>query len=194
MSPPFIRHRWQLRCFTEVGQDAFLSGLVGSHSGNMSLRDGLRVVITRHGARLGRLSRAGLVAFRLDSGGIPIGASSEAALHAAVYMRTSKLAVFHAHPAHAIALSLRDGAPEVFPATLEAAHYLPRVPVVDAPAGPAVAASAEELAGLLSEFRLIVSRGHGTYAAGASLEEALQWTSVFEEACKAMLALRGRGR
>ena len=57
------------------------------------------------------------------------------------------------------------------------------------PAGRAVEAAAGEIARMLAEHKIVIARGHGTYSAGASLEDAFQWTSVLEDACKVALSL-----
>ena len=83
--------------FADIGRDMFLAGLVGSHSGNMSVRLDDRVVITRRGARLGRLSADDLVEFRLFHDEIPYEASTESSVHLAVYAISDHVAVIHAH-------------------------------------------------------------------------------------------------
>ena len=175
--------------FADIGRDMFLAGLVGSHSGNMSVRLDDRVVITRRGARLGRLSADDLVEFRLFHDEIPYEASTESSVHLAVYAISDHVAVIHAHPIGAIAASLIERGAAFVPQTLEAAHYIPRVPVVDAPAGKAVEGMSEEVAQMLTENNVVIARRHGTYSAGTSLENAFQWTSVLEDACKVTLAL-----
>ena len=130
------------RVFAEVGRDLFLSGLVGSHSGNMSVRLGDRVVMTRHGCRLGRLRRADLLEFRLDGGRIPEGASSEAELHVTVYSESDHAAVLHSHPPNAVALSILEPGDGPKPISFEAAHYMPRVRIVDPRAGAHITARA----------------------------------------------------
>ena len=42
--------------FQNIGHELFLRGLIASHSGNMSIRLGERLLITRRGSRLGCLS------------------------------------------------------------------------------------------------------------------------------------------
>lgn len=118
-----------------------MAGLVGSHSGNMSVRLDDCVVITRRRARLGRLSADDLVQFRLFHDEIPYEASTELSVHLAVYAISDHVAVIHAHPTSASAASLIERGAAFVLQTLEAAHYIPRVPVVDAPAGTAMEAS-----------------------------------------------------
>ena len=183
------RHEQIVAVLADIGRDMFIAGLVGSHSGNMSVcRDG-RVVITRRGARLGRLASDDLIEFDLHDEEVPDEASSESSVHLAVYEVSGHLAVVHGHPANAIAASLIDEGPEFVPQTLEASHHMPRVPVIDAPAGKAVEAMSGEIAQMIAEHSVVIARGHGTYSAGASLENAFQWTSVLEDACKVAIAL-----
>ena len=174
--------------FREVGHDLYISGLVGSHSGNMSARKGGRITITRSGARLGRIRGSDLIEFDLSDRQIPPDCSSEVSVHLAVYRETEHLALIHGHGASAIALSLIERSSEMSPETLEASYYMARVPIINTPAGEAAASAATEIATNLMENRIVVARGHGTYAVGESLAEALQWTSVLEESCKVTLA------
>ena len=148
-----------------------------------------RMVVTRSGARLGRLAADDLVESGMSGENVPNEASSEASVHLAVYANSDHLAVIHGHPSNAIAVSLLENGAEFTPQTLEACYYMPRVPIVDAPAGRAVEAAAGEIARMLTEHKVVIARGHGAYSAGASLEDAFQWTSVLEDACKVALAL-----
>ena len=68
--------------FQRIGRDLFVSGLVSSHGGNMSVRLGERVLIKRRGAMLGRLTERDLVETGLyeDDGGIVL-ASTELLVH-----------------------------------------------------------------------------------------------------------------
>jgi L-fuculose-phosphate aldolase len=50
-----------LKDFAYIGRDLFLSGLNSSHSGNLSVRFGDRIVITRRGAMLGQLTERDLI-------------------------------------------------------------------------------------------------------------------------------------
>ena len=47
--------------FQRVGHDLFSRGLVSSHSGNLSIRAGERLIITRQGSMLAHLSEQDLV-------------------------------------------------------------------------------------------------------------------------------------
>lgn len=168
--------------FRAVGRMLWEAGLVSSHGGNMSVRipDG-GLLITRTGAMLGRIGEAGLVTVAGDgsSQGEP---SMDTAVHRAVYAATEAGAVVHAHPRHAIAMSLVVDALE--PADAEGRLRLGTVPVVEG----------EEVAQALREGPIVLARGHGSYARGDDLWQALQWTSVVEESAEVLWLLRALGR
>lgn len=145
------------------------AGLVSSHGGNLSvgLPEGA-IVVTRTGSMLGRLTQSDAVVVAADgsSNGEP---SMDTALHRAVYDATNAGAVLHAHPRYAIALSL--DADVIDPADAEGRLRLGSVPVVEADAVPVA----------LRDAPIAVARGHGSYARGDDLWQALQWTTVLEE-------------
>jgi L-fuculose-phosphate aldolase len=168
-----------LRELQQVGRMLWEAGLVSSHGGNLSLRlpDGA-VVITAHGAMLGRLEADSLVVLGREGGRQP---SSDTDIHRAIYDATAAGAVAHAHPRHAIALSLL-GEGDLEPLDLEGRHYLgKRVPVVQ---------GREHVAEALGDFPIVVVRGHGSYARGRDLREALLYTSVLEESAHVLWLLR----
>jgi L-fuculose-phosphate aldolase len=168
--------------FEQVGRDLYAAGLVSSHGGNMSVRRGEGLIVTSHGSRLGHLAEGDLVEVR--PGSQPrLEPSMDLALHQAIYAASEAEAVVHAHPRHAIALSLMEK--EIRPHDLEGEHYLGVVPVV--PRGENVA---QALADALRQHRIVVVAGHGSYARGESLWQALQWTSVLEESAEVLWLLR----
>ena len=153
----------------------------------MSVRQGEGLLITSHGSPLGHLAEGDLVEVR--PGLKPtVEPSMDLALHQAIYAAVSEAeAVVHAHPRHAIALSL--AANELRPQDLEGQHYLGVVPVV--PRGGNVA---QALAAALRQHRIVVVAGHGSYARGETLWRALQWTSVLEESAEVLWLLRALRR
>jgi len=165
--------------FRRVGRDLYAAGLVSSHGGNMSARRGEAMVITTHGSRLGHLTQADLVEVTPDTA--PAAEPSmDLALHRAIYAAVPQAqAVVHAHPRHAIALSLVSN--EIRPRDLEGRHYLGLVPVV---------AGDGDVAAALRQHKIAVVAGHGSYAWGEDLWQALQWTSVLEESAQVLWLLR----
>ena len=165
--------------FQQVGRMLWESGLVSSHGGNMSVRlEDQAMLITRHACLLGRIGDGDLV--QIDRQGLADGEPSlDTAIHRAIYAAQSQAgAVIHAHPCHAVALSLRQSVIE--PLDLEGQHYLQSVEVVEAEGVPQA----------LKERTTVVVRGHGSYAWGNDLWQALQWTSVLEESAQVLWLLR----
>ena len=178
-----------LRQFQEIGRDLYVAGLVSSHGGNLSMRFGDRVVIKRRGAMLGRLKEGDLIETGLEKAdsGVLL-ASTELVVHRAIYLATPALAIVHAHPRTAIALSLsRD---EIVPIDNEGSYLLHKVPVVAAEFASGSAEMVERVPAALQEYKIVMLRGHGCFSTGQTLEEAFQWASCLEESCQVILAAK----
>jgi L-fuculose-phosphate aldolase len=169
--------------FQWVGKALFEEGLNSSHSGNISIRDGRRILITRKGAMLGRLKEGDLVEVKLKG---EVGdeqlASSELPAHRAIYLKTSAKAIVHCHPPHAIAISLLMN--RMIPVDVEGAYHLKEVPVLVSKQPVGSSELAAEIAALLEYNKVILCRGHGSFAVGSRLEEAYQWSSCLEHSSK----------
>jgi L-fuculose-phosphate aldolase len=177
------------RQFQEIGRDLYVAGLVSSHGGNLSMRFGDRVVIKRRGAMLGRLKEGDLIETGLEKAdsGVML-ASTELVVHRAIYLATPALAIVHAHPRTAIALSLsRD---EIVPVDNEGSYLLHKVPVVAAEFASGSAEMVERLPAALQEYKIAMLRGHGCFSIGQTLDEAFQWVSCLEESCQIILAAK----
>ncbi|SDK07058.1 aldolase [Methanoculleus thermophilus] len=173
--------------FERIGKRLFLEGLVGANFGNMSVRaeeGGFH--ITRTGAYLDTCE---MPAFVPEKGDAPREASSEYRVHRAVYRETPHCAIVHAHPVHAVAASL--DADIIRPADSEGGMLCPAIPVVTG--SPGTNEIAENVAGALQAGHIVIVRGHGTFAAGRTLDEAYIYTSIAEYACR-ILFLSGRLR
>ena len=172
--------------FRDIGRDLYVAGLISSHGGNMSVRLGDRVVIKRRGAMLGRLKPHDLVETGLhkpDSGVVI--ASSELIVHRAIYLSTPALAVIHAHPRTAIALSLSRE--EIVPIDVEGSYLLKKVPVIEVEFASGSEEMAYAIADALKEYKIVMLRGHGCFSTGQTLEEAFQWVTVLEESSQIIL-------
>lgn len=175
--------------FREIGRDMYLDRLVSSHGGNLSVRFGDRVIIKRRGAMLGRLKPHDLIETGLErnDSGVVL-ASTELIVHRAIYKATPALAVVHAHPRTAIALSLsRD---EIVPIDNEGSYLLKKVPVVAVEMASGSRQMAQAIAQALKSYKVVMLRGHGSFAIGQTLDEAFQWTSALEECCQIILAAK----
>ncbi|HEX6031199.1 MAG TPA: class II aldolase/adducin family protein [Tepidiformaceae bacterium] len=166
-----------LRQMHEVGRDLYQQRLVTSHGGNLSRRDGQEMWITGTGTMLGRLHDRHIARVRTDGSYEGPQPSSDTILHTTIYAITDAAAVVHAHPRHAIALSFELD--RFVPEDLEGSLHLQEVPVIAQ--GPR---QVEEIALALRERRIALLRGHGAYAKGKDLWEALHWTTALEESAE----------
>jgi L-fuculose-phosphate aldolase len=172
--------------FRDIGRDLYVAQLISSHGGNLSIRLGDRVVIKRRGAMLGNLKPHDLVETRLDKNdsGVAL-ASTELLAHRTIYKMTPALAIVHCHPRLAVAFSLsRD---EFVPIDNEASYLLKKVPVVTEEFPSGTPEMANKVASALQNYKIILLRGHGSFATGQTLDEAFFWTTTLEEACQIAL-------
>lgn len=167
-----------IRLFRDIGRDIFVSGLTTSHGGNMSVRDGGRIVITRRGSMLGRLGDDDLIETSMAPCESDSRCSREIVVHRAIYEATDALAIVHAHPARTVARSFASDT--IVPKDSEGLYVLGEVPVVSSATTIASAEAGEVLAAALVAAPVAVLRTHGPFAKGATLEEAFMHVSVLE--------------
>jgi len=175
--------------FQTVGHDLFTKGLVSSHSGNLSIRLGEHLIITRRASRLGCLEEHDLIETGINKNdrNTPL-ASTELAVHRAIYRETPALAVVHAHPPHAVALSLTET--EIVPIDTEGLSTLGRVPVLGWHMDIKPGGLADIIAQALKQHQIIMVHGHGSFAIGQLLEEAHNYTTALEESCQVICLLK----
>ena len=181
-----------LEQFRRIGRDLFVAGLVSSHGGNMSVRQGDRILITRRGSMLAQLEERDIIDIGLEENDANVTlASTEIVVHRAIYQATAALAIVHTHPPYAIAQSLVKD--EIVPVDSEGSYLLHKVPVVATQLTAGSTEVAELLPKWLKEYDLVMLRGHGPFAIGHLLEEAYQLTSVLEMACRILTVAEGMG-
>jgi L-fuculose-phosphate aldolase len=175
--------------FQTVGRDLCARGLVSSHSGNLSIRLRECLCITHRSSMLGCLEEHDLVETRINKNDrfTPL-ASRELAIHRAIYKRTPASAIVHAHPAYAVALSFSEQ--EIVPCDVEGSLLLSKVPVLACGKTSRRGECAEEIAEALTTHKIVLVRGHGSFAAGQILEEAYQYTTTLEESCRLLYLLK----
>jgi L-fuculose-phosphate aldolase len=163
------------------GKLLFERRLISGWGGNLSCRAGKKeFLITGQHAPLGFLTRKDLV--RIDQHGKPTNrmqrASSETALHLAVYDGTDAQAVVHAHPPTVVAFSLTH---ENFaPVSFEEKYTMGEVPII-AQDTPTVT-EPEKVVKELKYHPVVIIKGHGTVAIGKNFQEAFLLTDLLEEA------------
>lgn len=179
--------------FRDIGRDIFLSHLISSHGGNMSVREGDYLYITRTGSMLGRLGADDVVRVplrsRVDVEGPGAGswpedadASSELIVHRAIYAATDAAAVVHTHSPQTVFRSMVED--RIEPIDSEARLFMPEVPVLVSRQTVGSPEAAAAFAVALQEYPVAILRGHGPFAAADSLENAYRWVSVLEGSCE----------
>jgi len=175
--------------FQSIGCDLCTRGLVSSNSGNLSIRLGERMIITRRGSRLGCLEEHDLIETGITKNdrNTPL-ASTELAVHRAIYQETTAQAIVHAHPPHAVALSLTET--EIVPGDTECLSIVGRVPVLGWHMEVRPGGLADVIAKALKQCRVVMVHGHGSFAIGQLLEEAHNCTTALEESCQVICLLK----
>ena len=178
--------------FQVVGRDLFARGLVSSHSGNMSIRLGERLLITHRNSRLSCLEEQDLVETGISRNdrSTPL-ASTELAVHRSIYREVPVQAIVHAHPPYAVALSFTES--EIIPCDLEGRLLLSSVPVLGREIMVRPGEFATEITEALKVYKAVVVRGHGSFAVGQLLEEAYHYTTALEESCRLLYLLKTLG-
>ena len=174
--------------FQSVGGDLFHRGLVSSHSGNLSIRLGEKIIITRRGSQLGCLDENDLIETGISKNNraTPL-ASVELPVHRAIYQQTPAQAIVHAHSPYAVALSLTET--EIIP-TNEWLSVIGRVPVLGWNMEIIPGGLTDIIAQALKRHRIVMVYGHGSFAIGQLLEEAYSFTTALEESCQVSCLLR----
>lgn len=174
--------------FARIGSRLVRDDLLTGRFGNMSVRVDGGVLISRHGAYPDRYHHPVFVG---DGEPAPGTASSEHRVHRRIYGKTEHLAVVHAHPPHAVAVSLAAH-DHVHPVDSEGAAICPEIPVVDG--APGTDMLAEQVADALRHAPVAIARGHGTFAAGRTLDDAYLVTATTEHACRVIILSGGLRR
>ncbi len=69
----------------------------------------------------------------------------------------------------------------------EASYLLKKIPVVTEEFPSGTPQMANKVANALKDYKIVMLRGHGSFATGQTLDEAFFWSSTLEEACQIML-------
>lgn len=171
------------REISRIGKKLVDTGLVESHFGNISVRIGSRMLITRSGCALDEITEDGVVEVVLDGTcALDMIASSEAIVHRAIYRNTPALAIVHAHCPFAVTLSLLAENDMIEPADSEGQYFLGQIPVVRGGIGSGELA--DNLSSALASHRAAIVHSHGTFAIGRVLDEAYVMTTQVEHSCK----------
>lgn len=186
------------REIARFGKKLVEHGLVESHFGNISVRTGVGMLITKSGSALDEITEDAVVEIPIEgTSSMDSIASSEAIVHRAIYMSTPALAIIHAHCPYSVIESLIEDS-RVVPVDSEGICFLHEIPIVTGGIGtPELAGNS---ASALRECNGVIVRGHGTIATGVALEGAYVVTTQIEHSCMVKYHLnlfdncKGRGR
>ncbi|WP_456456302.1 class II aldolase/adducin family protein [Thermovibrio sp.] len=191
---PFLKERLKL---IETAKVVFELGLTDSHGGNLSCRVGDYIVIKRSGKSFALLKPEDFVITTIDENPqLDKYASLELLVHRSIYRELNDIkAVLHAHSPFTVACSLVYD--EIEPLDSESSLLFGgNVPVLSAKEVVSSKEVAEKIPSLLKKCPVCVVKGHGPFAVGETIEEALKYLSALENSCKILTyhsLLRRRG-
>ena len=181
-----------------AGARVVADGLSPGTSGNISVRDGDRVLVSGSGTSLGRLGPDDVAVLDLDGrhlgGARP---SKEWPLHLAFYARdVAHRAVVHVHSPYAVAASCLEPWSEASAVPPLTPYYVMRVgqaPLLPyrPPGDPGLG---DDLAACPWELRAALLANHGSVLAGRDAAEACERAVELEEACRITLLTTGLPR
>jgi len=171
--------------FKKIGEKLFQRGMNNSHSGNISIREGDKIFISRTGSMLDELNADDIVRVGLEPDqSIDQFASMELLVHRAIYNRNSDVkSVVHAHVPYAVVLGANHE--EIIPYDDEGRYFLKSIPVLKVNNSIASEEVKEKIPSYInaSHGAVIVAK-HGVFAWGKSLEEAYHYIMVTQSICK----------
>ena len=176
------------REISKFGKKLVAQGLVSSHFGNISVRVGDYMYITRSGSMLDEITKDDVVRVSIyKPSSLDLIASSEVTAHREIYKNTSALAIIHDHSPFAVVESLihRElGKDKIVPIDSEGSYFLHDIPIVEG--GIGTEKLAKNLASALAERKAAIVYSHGVFARGTILEDAFVAASMVEHSCKMM--------
>jgi len=178
--------------FFKFGRKLWEAGLIHMTSGNISVRKGTALYITRTGSILGDLHLEDIKQVNLDDTLRDKGASSETPVHRAIYkLIPDARAIIHAHPVYTTVLSFSSQ--EIIPVDSDSL-YIPKVPVLrECPYGEGGTCVAAHFPKLLKDHKIAAICGHGVFTAGKTLEECAGRISMLENSSKILYLLKISG-
>jgi L-fuculose-phosphate aldolase len=166
----------------EAGRDGWLRGLFAGFNGNISVRQGSRVIITCSGSAKGHLTPRDLAVVDLATGQ-PLSsaqASTELAVHLEIYRNQPQArAIVHTHPPRLIALSLRGAGPLLDLPLFEGRVFAARLTRVEAgePGTPELGRAVGQAG---RDFQAVFMDNHGLVCWGESMIQALGLSEELE--------------
>jgi len=167
--------------FNLVGKDLSNRRYNSSHAGNLSMRSGGKIIITRRSAMLGWLQPEDLVVIALDEEDAHSGliASTESNVHRNIYQQTDAMAIVHAHAPACTALSMVLD--EITCIDGEGMLLYKKIPIIECDVPVGSYEVSEKVAPMLKNYSAVVVRAHGVFTKGITLEDALSVLTGVEQ-------------
>ena len=158
--------------------------LISSHSGNISVRIGNNILITKSGTMLGQLKKNDLtlISFNNKDDKNLKKASMETIVHRAIYLNSDCSAIIHTHPQFTIILSYFIDS--FSPIDSEGKFILKEIPVIKAKNTIASLEVADNIKDLVNNYSCAIVRSHGLFVWSDSLEKAFYLTTAIENSAK----------
>ncbi|MEZ0322979.1 MAG: class II aldolase/adducin family protein [Hydrogenothermaceae bacterium] len=156
-------------------------GLVSSHGGNLSIREGDFLYITKTGRMAGFLKDEDIIKLPIfENTDKDKEASIELVVHREIYKQNPDInAVVHAHPITATVLGYF--LEEFIPIDIEGILFIKKVSIVNVSKPSASLELALSVAQKFKEgYNTVIVRTHGSFAVGKTIDEALKYTSTLE--------------
>ena len=169
-----------------AAQELFNQGLAWGSSGNISMKSGAGILISRAGTFFSQMKRDQFVL--ATPAQIPHDASSQAAFHLALHASVDGRYVVCIHPPNCVAASLL--AVDYFmPADEEGKHYFGKIPIADT--GDADEPNRASLCvKAMQESRLVLLKGEGLLIWGDDLAEIIRLACAAEFSASVWLSVR----
>ncbi len=162
----------------KIGKKLAEYHLIDGASGNLSFRDGDKIVITKTGVCLDDLEKKDFISLRFGERNGD--ASSDLTVHERIYEKSDYRVVLHCHGAYNVALSFTTK--KIKPIDLEGKIFLKEIAFIEGEFG------SEELANKIAEEvkerGFAVVKGHGIYVASDSFDKAFKIASYVEHSCQ----------
>lgn len=180
--------------FDLVGKDLSNRGYNSSYSGNLSMKSGGKIIITRRSAMLGWLQPEDLVTIDLEEEDAHSGlvASTESNVHRNIYNETDAMAIVHAHSPACTALSMVED--EITCLDAEGMLIYKKIPVVECDVPVGSYELSEKVACMLKNYPAVVVRAHGVFAKGITLEDALGVLTGVEQSADILYRIKLMGQ
>ncbi len=172
----------QMEEIIKFGKKIVEQQLATSFFGNLSIRIGDDIFITKTGSMLDELSNDDVVKVHIsNSSEWDRIASSELIVHRMVYKNTDAAAIMHTHSLYSTLMGNTD--PYYLEIdTGEVLPFLNKVPIVSGKSGSLELAMAVSKA--LKCYNLVIVKDHGVFAKGKNLRECYVYVSALEHFCK----------